>query len=890
MGEDLKQMTEREPSPGVAWTEVLFGHRWRDFDRDQFMTYWLALQAGLVDSNASISCAPTATKEDLQNYKKLVIEGIPPDAEKNLKTIEVGRNKANWIKNPGNWDNGPDGESAAEEFWKRYSQEIIEHSGIPKDTLQALLKWFSTTEKRNAATTELPTLDDKKLSLTFGTILHGLKAAYPQPAQAAEYLQAMSQVLADALSPLPQNEFLAKHQAAHDAAVVAKREAIERTQEALKREPQRVQRTELLQFGNTVSLVYIDTRGIKDPRSTLTHAGVMSADLALLVGDEYDDNEQIVGTKLTWQIIRKTTEPRITQNDLNELARRLNATEMLFGKDRLTISLAPFGGHADSVHSSRLSSHLDPARMWLEVQKYFAALRMTHGEMEAVADQMAGVTQSESIPHYPGLENIVVNQTPLDQSTHISERFIQVQVPDSSGQQVLVQLNERDLPYYLRELSTSDAAHNRALLLEKAQRGDTRTVESKKAQAAAEQLDRLIELGDGVGILLQIDQLPPEKIQALSLQQQLTLWQLVCNNSAARDLVWNKENLTFRITGVIPEWITTKPEYYIPSRYLYQSVPQKVDTVLAESLSRQLTKMSPQLQTDFVTAGLQVLTSEEYRESHRDGGHDLLVQSLLRVALNRSVDVQVRERIVQTLHDSYSQEMHDHWAKIAKLDPGLVLQAQETYPQLKEIGIEISAEVLSDVPEAFIVKPSAEQIQESLRRQQEQGFSVPYVNLVVDVGGRDNQQSLQKGVWRLPTGLDSVSHREFGVVPDALFGCKRPLKLGPEHLEQHKVADAIFSLLIELFRVAPKDAVVRIVKGSLPGIQQESNGLIIGALMTAVYNKCKEIGSAEKFDRLKKRIVVADFYVQDEQWHDHPLDSQVAEKVASRLDELMELI
>lgn len=111
---ERSKSNEAEKSP-VLYDKVVIGHSYRDFDRDQFFTYFQARYLGVISDDAPVEFNVDVAEADLRDSRVAVIEG---DAK--AKNIPF-----NSIKS-GNFDNDPKTDDpAAFKFFEAASNQII---------------------------------------------------------------------------------------------------------------------------------------------------------------------------------------------------------------------------------------------------------------------------------------------------------------------------------------------------------------------------------------------------------------------------------------------------------------------------------------------------------------------------------------------------------------------------------------------------------------------------------------------------------------------------------------------------------------------------------------------------------------------------------------------
>lgn len=770
---NIQQPEKRERLANArTFEKVVFGHQFANFDRDQLILYYLAIQVGAVslDTPATFTSEPSET--ELKNPKVLVAEPYMQD-EDPLKTVKKG-----------NYATGSKDEPAAAVFYQHFTREIgqLPNSAV----LVELLAWLKQVDTRDEESEETFAALDAKTMKLFTPIFYGLKLRIRDPKTLLEKSVALLDDLLASSADVAAIE--TKYQVERELYNQKRREDFQILEE-------RAKDARFLKQATTVTgvkLAYFDIRGLNIHSQALfvatKHTG---ADVVFLIDTVVNPEaaNEAIGTQF---IIKATRDAAKIETTLSE---RLQTSEKLFGKGfQIT---KKYGGHPGFISTPvDMGSDLDPSNVWVSLQQYFNVPRYSEAEFEEKSRQVAQKLETRQ-----GLPYLFV---PPDNPYSLAEWQMVLRLPIKTGGQVVITLSESDLPLY-ESLLTDDVDKNRDLLSRKTVVSEPKEVAAKRFEVAQATLHKFTAERQATQILLSLDDLNITSIQQLPLEQQMALLQIIAQDSLAIDQVWNKDNMLFRITQELPDWILKDLETYKAERFKYLSVPKKIH-VLIESITQQLDKLTEVHKWESHIATLMtIIVSPEYQESHLQYNYDSLLEKILMVLVRPTFP---RERAVEALkilEEVYGPTTDHMWQSVL---PEVIAQVKEKFPQQllflnsEKVATEYSSNFLEiKEPTVDTIKPNA-----------------PVQTILIEVGRPIADVILKDGIiGRSHDGSSEPVHHMITEFSSEIISTNKSLKIGRQHNEHIVLAKKILEH-IQLIDVLAPESDIRIIVGGSPNI------------------------------------------------------------------------
>lgn len=685
----------KEKSP-KKYASVTFGHWYRDFDRDQLLTYYFALKGGLVDPSATIQFTSDIQAESLADPTQLVIEGFGPTTE-------------GFDTKKGNFSNGEKDIPAASVFFQSHSRILTDPSNPLKTPLLDLNNWFKAEEsnlpqaEKDGLKGKLSTLTVKAMKL-ITPLFYALKHEHPDVSEATILLKKCVEMLDLVIEGKKSEELEQTFQSELEQSERARSSDTSALRERAKDERFLKSATTM----NGFKLAYFDVRGLdikSDAFSVVSEQ--MDAQIVMLISDEHNNENEIIGTKYLIKV-PKSQQAFAETNKIDVhaiLADRLDISESLYGKGYAFASQKHFGGHEGAggvVGSAQgLGSALDAEALWHSLQRFFDVRRYSKTQFKQEAQNLATLIGTDQ--YAPEILQPPANEMSL------AEWHITIRVPtdDNSGEEVVVTLSEAELALYTQFLKPNDVSFNRSFLRKKSLTNEPPEVIQARKQQANEYLNTYLGTESAPRLLSVIDAINPATVEQLDIDQQLSLLTAIAKDPTALDQIWNPKNKIFRITLYVPEWIANDPTVYQQEKYKYTSVPKKIDTHLIKSiLSNPNFNAQPELQIAFGNTLVDILTSEIYTSSHTD--EDLTADTIFgrfitfleSTKLDESITTEWLEKI-QALykpdHRLWKEKVLDN-LRIEPEDPSSLkefLDTQEQITVLVEIGRKIMPQLIS---------------------------------------------------------------------------------------------------------------------------------------------------------------------------------------------------
>lgn len=617
-GLPAEQALESPKQPAPQYDQVVFGHDLADFDRDQAIAYYFARKGNLIAPESPVVFTPTPDSDQLTNPQALVLEGFSPEQHQTPTGTKTG-----------NFANSPQDDIPAATVFFEAHQRAFQQDKPLSERLRMLSNWLKATESN---------LNDEKKAELFSTInqptrqkleqvtplLYGLKAALNRPGDSTTLLENVVVLLDQALDPTISPEQFAENFKVEEQLAEKQRNNREMQLKERAKSPEHARLTTTAQG---LTLGYFDVRGIRGDGGAFTafREQHSKADVVMLVDTAVNSETGRAHTKI---IIKGFASEKNSDLDvLKQLGERFPLQEDLYGHGQTLILTDSYGGHSGEGGilgtPAGSGTGLKPTEVWLALQTFFERPRFTREEFAIQCQQLSdqiGVTHfTTELPQLPA--------SPI----YFREHQVVFDIPDVTNTIHRVIIPESDLPYYLSEMG-SDQLTNRQLLIDKTALTEPDAIADKRAPAQHEQLKQAITKRDALRILLLLDDNNLSVIQSLSTTEQLQLLQAIAASPQAIELIWDKDNLTFKITQPsLPNWVTADLEKYKTERYQFLSVPSKIDRHLVKTLVKNITNENS---SPFITALLTILENPAYRAAHRTPAPDSLLESTLEAISN----------------------------------------------------------------------------------------------------------------------------------------------------------------------------------------------------------------------------------------------------------------
>ena len=856
-----RKTPERPPD----YEKVVFGHEDFDFDRDQFITYYFALRSGAIPADAELIFTSNPSKEDLDSSKVCNIEGIPAGYTMNDKAS-------------GNFENDPkSGVPAAAKFYETFQRDFSKEFG---DYANNIMRWITAAElhtkkdgkkeikprkKRKGKERPDPLKPEDLWALT--DIFYGLKAehggdmdTFIKEALAMmdtlvdpERLLSMKDLYAEAISLSKRNE--TKDQGSIEA--------------LLAKQPERFK---FAVSDNGTQMAYIDVRGSNTStgafeaakKQAKTHG--LTPTIILLVSDAMDNTGELVGSRFMLQLADSSDD-----TDLRKLlGPRLHYSEALLGKGYLT----EFGGHKNMLGSDReKGSGLVPEELWVALQGFFDIPRYTEESLMEFAGDKLGLKNA-----FPGMAE--APGTAYD----LPERALYIGLhDDGSNETRITSISESDLPLYEEYLSkflNGNVDAFRSMLKQKTAMSEPQQIATYRALKADIKLREVADNPKQMTKALDaIDDLNPAQIEGLSFDLQLQILQSIAKNDKAIDMIWNKDNLRYKVvTNQVDDWLKNDIEMYKAGRYTYMSVPYKIDKHLVYEVASQALKSKDlEVIKQVGDTLIGILKSKPYKDSHTEVVYDQLLHSVLRFCTGDELIAleggpEVAAGLLKQLKDSYGADMTFHWNEAVRQGKSVFLTAMENVPEAKELFADLGLEIplereayqLELWSPATVTAPDPDKIRQSIEQQQEKS-KPPVVTYMIKVNRNIDQILQRDGLYR--QGEDDP---EKDVTLVGSVEVRGYLKIGRGSTEVRQLKDLLLTIVTDMSTIIKEhgqDAQIRILTGGFPGELSRD--------ITAIFNEemiyADDQGDKDRLEALKqlqKQLIFSDYNTQDKKIYD----------------------
>ncbi len=833
MTEQEQKALERKPgSPETESTllrEVVFGHSFSHFDRDQLMTYYLAIKAGLITKDTPCTFTRQPNSDQLQDQQTLVIEGFGEEA--------MGKNTHNYTNKVVVERDNETEIPAVSAFYQANSRsfEKSPQAAAIKDFVAWARAAESGTQRKQLSTLNSDTLQ------AWTEIFYALKHKFHH--MPAALLSASVNLLDRVLANTPRIDLLENY--GHVLNELSEKQhadevALERRAAPEQPENKMFLRTCITM--NNVRLGYFDIRGLDIEKGGMEKAFEKTqADIVMLVDDEKDENGNVIGTQMLIKMAKGADEMNMNLRQL--LAERMNNNEALFGKGFVFSQTAQVGGHPGIVASAaEVGSGLHAEHLWVALQRFFDVPRYTEETFRSAAAELAKKC---------GIENYLPQLKVYPSSDFaLSEYATQLSLPDSDGQFKTVIITEQDLSLYL-SLCTEDIAANRAFIEEKNMQTEPAAVAEIRREKASGWLEFYLEDKQATRLLEVCNELNVNHLTNLPAEQLLSLLEIIAADSQAIDLIWGKQINAFQITQKVADWIEQNVEHAKNERFHYLSVAKKIDTHVMNALREKIFASNNAAQQErYIQALLTILTSPNYVAQHTKGGPDFLLESLLLFAGDTRVSETLSRHTLEQLIDKYQNQQH--WQQVAF--QGGIRYIQPRFPDLYTkitTNLEVPPEQAQRLPihaNNYFLPINTEALQ---KRIESEGTNT-YATLLVEIGRPIAKDVTNKGIHAID---ENGNRTQVEVTFDAEMHVRGSLLFDDQFHEETVVADKIVEFAKELCAKNPQGK-VRIILGSFP------NMLGIAMSVRLMQNLPPED---------QKRIVLTHFNMQDSVYFDTPL-------------------
>lgn len=849
---------EREP----RYKKVVFGHWFHEFDRDQFLTYYFAIKAGLINKNIPICFTPKVESSDLEDSSVLVIEGIPEGMKNDL-----GKDK-------GNFDNDINSDLPATSlFFEQFRNEMGDFQKVATD----INRWFSASERRREMKKPLSLLKKEDLDLATTKIFAGLKIKYKND---SEKLLKELVVLMEVLQDEGRKEELKD---LYREALVINEQEVSKSYSLLEGAVKEENRFKLAATDSAVNLAYFDIRGIDASLGAPSVARAkgkelgLDPDLVFLISDAKDDEGSVVGRRLLFKFIEKEKDSKQKNKvDLRTLLMdRLQHLESLFGKGYI----AEFGGHPGIIGSDRQKgSGLEPQELWFAIQNFFDKPRYTQEEFNEKSVSFA--------KDCVGVETVLprATQTPGN-AYELPERVMEVGLlKEANGETKIISISENDLPLYeeyFKEVLDGNVETFQTILKEKTVVSEPALIADYRALKAGVKLRELVKNPDKINKTLDaLNDLNPSQVENLPPEVLEDILSAISNNENAIDLIWNKDNGRYKITaGHIPDWMRQDAEKYKAGRYTYLSLPYKIDEFLVKKVISQVLDSGDVTKIEKTGLALiGILGSKNYKESHKEAVYDQLLHSALRICTNEKLlsisnGENLAKDLMSKLVESYGKEMIQHWTFANEQYKSLFVGAQERFPFLKDVFKDLG--ILVEKPDnpdyqlelwspTEVIPPENTKILESIQKQKEKSRE-PIVTVFVQVGRGIEDLLKKEGVYR---EKEDSPEKDLDIIGSVKINGY--MRLGQDSSEAVQLSNLLYKYVEDITKFLHdqgENAKIRIMTGGFPGVlSRKVTAVFHQKVLEAV--KAGDMASAQELVKISESLIFSDYNLQDKKFYD----------------------
>lgn len=490
------------------------------------------------------------------------------------------------------------------------------------------------------------------------------------------------------------------------------------------------------------------------------------------------------------------------------------------------------------------------------MQNYFDVPRFTEKQFEEKARDIAKKLDTVNF-EWDGTTKPV-------EGTQLASKEMRFRLPIEGGF-VVISLTEEDLPVY-ESLFSDSVERNRELLTSKTEISEHDDVVKVREERAKKYLIDCVKNKNGERALVALNDLNRTSIESLDPELIFNLLKTISEDNEAIDQVWNKNNLTYRVSErSMPDWVRDSAERLKSVRYKVASaLPMKVDSYLVgKAINFAATSDDPKIQAETAYALMKILTSPTYLNAHKEEQGEIFdnhLQNILKFCTNEDIDRRVREMTADLLVKHYGASLH-HWKNVVLGGTVLINKAIKMYPEYfsqfqEKIQIRTDVIPIDDILESEIDPVNKSKVENTLLRQREANLpGPPHFNIIVRIGREIQSKIDRNGIER----IGGVT--EQNVLPDALLEARDWLNMSPESQDFKKVSKHAIKQLKELHALIPEDGIIRIVAGGFPN-----------ALMANLVMRIAKLSTKEKYKDLTKRVVMCHYNMSDEKFYDYVLD------------------
>lgn len=705
--ETLVNRHDETEKPSRSFSKVVFGHPADSFDRDQAITYYLALKLGWISAQTEVVFTRQVNADDLNDRSVLVIEGIDPQY-KHANKLSYGN-----LTHDASSDL-----PAATTLYRNASRELENHplASVLKD----LTTWLNQADNKTEASLKLDSVAKPKLKL-FTRIFNSYNRTLRHDPQ--NMVGATVQLLDTIINPDITIEQMAEtfQTQLEEAEEYHRKKQVELSK--ILTEPNRLQTTTTF---TGLKLTMCDVRGLDLDSGAITFAGRHTeADVVLLISDNPE-----AATGMVFKIaIPKLLQAKHRHIDLRKLmADRLDMSEMLFGKGTEFTVMNSVGGHQAIIGASPWQgSALNVEQLWAAVQDFFDSDRFS---VEDLDDEVRQLQQELGTARATFLPMI----TPADAHS-LPERVVAVTLPTEGtdlSTEITIQLTESDL-YWLKQVWTTNQATNRRILLQKTTLTDPTEVVRRRQYAALTMLDQAIAQNDWQLLLRSLDKLNPVSLTELSTDTLLGIIQSISLNQPAIAEIWDPSKTRFKIKDVtLPEEISIEMRQYRQQRYRLFSLANLVDHYLINELTRR-TQNDPEELKLLTQSLIDIATSDAYASSDQQLMNDQLWSAITFCLdkLHRQHQSSSARNYAHELSNTYSLEDEVTQDLIKRIHPSYLMQLVDLFPDVFEGWLnwdELSESQLNrftlQIPQSEAELPNFDALAEKLAQNPERDITL----------------------------------------------------------------------------------------------------------------------------------------------------------------------
>jgi hypothetical protein len=819
--------------------KVVFGHNYKDFDRDQFVAYYLALKAGVITLDTPVGFTDKVESHDLKDTKVLVLEGTRGEVL-NKNTIKSG-----------NFDNGDNDDPAAWMVYQAVQRGLSELDN--KEQIKELARAFRSIENSNKEISPDKPLKfgslDQYVQMTTA-VFYGYKHDCGEDYY--KFIKDMVLMLDTFLGEASSEKKEKLLQERYNTYAHSTREFIKDNKKelalALKNESSRFE----YKVTNTGKrLAFFDTRGIKASTSAskiltdyIAGLGKEVPDLCCIFADSTSESR---GVKVMISVPREKAALYHEYDIGVDLKDRLNYIESLFGSG----FESDYGGHQHFIASDRLlGTAIEPDMFWYALNRYYNTERYTKDEFSEYAKRFAY--------EYCGTKHAnIISALESDSAGKIPDRYFEVCVGDMNEIKK-IRIKEGDIPYYekvFNDICHGDKAHFLEILGSQTDLSYPVEIRKVKSEMAYNSLLKSIESQEIVSMLEALSDMVYEDIERLSIRDRIGLIGAISQSPLGVDLVWNPYQMAYRITSYsAPNYIYDSLQKHALAKFQYDSLTKIVDKQILEKTVQDICLKKEDVFYAKRLLGILVVIadSDSYKNIDREQGwFDSVLSGAVTLLgfLEESKELN-SEEVGRFLESIFS--VHGEYAKYAKIQ----------IPKFSKIFTRYGIQNESDSRRIFLQIPSnpgsymefvpdsefAENVNRSI---QDNGSAVTGV---VHLGRGLDEDAYKKGFY----GDSSIVQQD----PYEIFSMRIPgaVDLLSGHKEARVIVNSIMSMINESMvkaqTITGQSVKLRIVFSGVPlsimlglGALLQKNELL-DRVVPCFYNMQAHIYKDERMDEL----------------------------------------